>query len=271
VEPASNDRLFLLVFTKEDPMRALWLPLTLLLASSARAAEKTVLIPLHHVQASMFERYLMPGEERSAFPGGVVRGQSHSLVPDEITAWTIDARRNALSVTGSEDGIADLKRIIELIDVPTGRVRLSVKVVRLDPQDMNHLNTERLPPLLPGGEPTDFVAALTEPQAASFGSREALAAAELTVASNFPLHFAWPGNANQRSQPTEVLPRVNGDGTVTLYSPRSGPSPAGTPLAGEMIVARRIIPGHGVLIYSHGLGTALVVKVREILPADAKE
>ena len=60
---------------------------------------------------------------------------------------------------------------------------------------------------------------------------------------------------------------VNGDGTVTLFLPRTGLSSA--PLAGEgaTLVTRRVEPGRAVVIFSRTLGTALVIKVREVLPA----
>src|SRR4051812_19236093 len=117
-------------------MRLPWLPLTLLLASPSWAADKTVLIPLHHVPAIEVERRLTGGVQRSRLSGAPGDQDFTSLVPPGIIAWTADERRNSLSVTGSEEGIGSLTRIIELIDVPARHVRLSVRAVRLDAPEL---------------------------------------------------------------------------------------------------------------------------------------
>src|SRR5947209_10416991 len=117
---------------KEGPMRIPWLPLTLLLASPAWSADKTVQIPLHHVPAVEVERHLTRGALRSGVPGAPLDADYASLVPPGVTAWTVDEQRNALSVTGSEEAIRSLRQIVALIDVPSRHVRLSVRVLRLD-------------------------------------------------------------------------------------------------------------------------------------------
>jgi hypothetical protein len=236
--------------TKEDLMRILWLPLTLLLAVPSWAADRTVLIPLRHIPATAIDRHVAP-------PG--------------ITAWTVDEQRNGLSVTGSEEAIRSFTDIIDRLDVLAPSVRLAVKVVRLEAPDLAWLKAELLPGSLPGSQAVDLAATVTGEQIAALRAREVLSAAEITVAHNMPLHLAWPGNLNQQPEPADVLPRVNGDGTVTLFLPRPGLLSARLPAAGETIVMRRIAPGHGIMIYSHTLGTALIVSVREVLPADKKK
>jgi hypothetical protein len=252
-------------------MRILWLPLTMLLALPSYAVDKTVFIPLHYVPAIEVDRSLAPGEQRANGPIGTLAPENRGLVPHGIVAWTVDERRNGLSVTGSEEAIRSLSQIIGLLDVPVRHVRLSVRVVRLDDRDRARLKPEALSPSPPGRGPTDFVAVVTRDQAASLEEREALAAAEMSVASNLPLHLAWPGNLNQQPEPAVILPRVNGDGTVTIYLPLTRLSSADVPEAGQMIVARRIASGQSVLIFSQRLGTALLVNVREDIPAGVKE
>jgi hypothetical protein len=256
-----------LVFTKENPMRALWLPLTLLLASSSWAADKTVLIPLHHVSAGEVERSLTRGALRSGVVGTPIEQEGASLIPPGVTAWTVDERRNGLQVTGSEEGIRSLTQIIDLIDVPARRVRLSLRVVRLDAPDLAWLKAEPLPDSLLGRQSAGFVVLPTGGQLAFLEAHEALAAADMNVASNLPLHLAWPGNLNQPPAPTDVIPRVNGDGTVTLFFPRTGLSSAPLAGGGATLVTRRVEPGRTVVIFSRTLGTALVIKVSEVLPA----
>jgi len=252
---------------KEGSMRNPWLLLTLLLALPSWAADKTVLIPLQHVPAIEVERNLTRGALRSGVSGDPSNQDFTSLVPPGIIAWTVDERRNSLSVTGSEEGIGSLTRIIELIDVPARHVRLSVRAVRLDAPELVWQKAEPLPDSVPGRQPAGFIALPTADQLSLLEAREPLAAAEMNVASNTPLHLTWPGNLNQRPAPADVIPRVNGDGTVTLFLPRTGLSSA--PLAGEgaTLVTRRVEPGRAVVIFSRTLGTALVIKVREVLPA----
>jgi len=252
---------------KEGPMRIPWLPLTLLLAAPSWAADKTVMIRLRHVPAIEVERNLARGAFRSGVVGEPRDQDYSSLVPPGITAWTVNDRGNALSVTGSEEAIRSLTRIIHLIDVPTRHVRLSVRVVRLDAADLVWLKAEPLPGSLPGKQPADSWASLTGNQAASLEAREALAATEMSVTSNLPLHLLWPGNLNQPPEPAAVQPRVNGDGTVTLFLPRSGHASSLMPVAGETLVVRRVAPGQGVVLFSRALGTALMINVREVLPA----
>jgi hypothetical protein len=259
-----------LVFTKENPMRTLWLPLTLLLVSSSWAADKTVLIPLHHVPAGEVERSLTRGALRSGVIGTPIEQDYASLIPPGITAWTVDERRNGIRVTGSEEGIGSLTRIIELIDVPARHVQLSVRVVRLQPGDLNRFEAD--PPFTPapGTGPAEYPVVPSREQVADLEAREARAATELTVANNHPLHLAWPGSQNQPSQPAIVMPRVNGDGTVTLYLQRSAVAAAEMPVAGQTIVMRRVAPGQMVVVISPRLGTTLLLKVRDVLAPGGK-
>jgi hypothetical protein len=244
--------------------------LTLLLASSSWAADKTVLIPLHHVPAGEVERSLTRGALPSWIARTPIEQEGVSLIPTGITAWTVDERRNALSVTGSEAGIRSLTRIIDLIDVPARNVRLSVKVVRLEARDVDRLKGDPLPTPMAGAEPGEFPVAPSREQVATLEARGALATTELTVANNRPLHLAWPGNQNQPPLPATVMPRVNADGTVTLYLQRAGVSAAEMPVAGQTIVMRRVAPGQTVVVLSPRLGTALLLTAREMLAPAAK-
>ena len=86
----------------------------------------------------------------------------------------------------------------------------------------------------------------------------------MTVTSSHPLHLLW--GERQNHPPVTILPRVNGDGTVTLLLLPPGPSSAGRE---GVMVLRHVAPGQGAVVLSRTLGAVLVVEVREVLPAAA--
>jgi hypothetical protein len=237
-------------------MRALWLALTLLTALPARGADRTVLLRLHHLQAAEVDARLPAG------PDG--------LVPQGITAWTVDERRNALSVTGSEAGIQEFQRVLRLVDVPVGRVRLSVRFVRIDSRDVPALGPMMEGGILPGG-PTAGCTALTDRrQVAALEGRPAVFQSDLQVGHNRPLHVRWPADQAAHGIRATVVPRINADGSVTLlFSTREPGTVADTPAPSGMIVLRRLPPGAAGVLLPRTPGPALVVSVREVTPARA--
>src|SRR5205823_4662058 len=54
------------------------------------------------------------------------------VLPDGIWAWTVDERRNAFRVCGSEKGIEELQRLLGLLDVPARSLRVTVRLVPMD-------------------------------------------------------------------------------------------------------------------------------------------
>ena len=88
----------------------------------------------------------------------------------------------------------------------------------------------------------------------------------MTVTSSHPLHLLWGERQNHLPAPATILPRVNGDGTVTLLLSPPRASSAGRE---GVMVLRHVAPGQGAVVLSRTLGMVLVVAVREVLPAAA--
>lgn len=247
-------------------MRTHWLPLILLLATPYRAAADTALIPLHHLRVGEVGRQLLPGEARSLGPGGRAAPLGRGLIPAGVTAWTADERRNAFELTGTDEGIRAFKQIVQLLDVPAPQVRLSARVLPLAAAGLPGLSAVPIPPGTPGWHPSDAFAVGTWDQLAVLEARAAISATEITVTSNQPLHLIWAAARGQAPVPATILPRVNHDGSTTLLiAPREL---ASSGRAGA-IVLRRVAPGRGGVVLSPALGTALVISVRELLPAAA--
>jgi hypothetical protein len=237
-------------------MRALWLVLMLLPSLPARGAEKTVLLRLHHLQAADVEARLPAG------PDG--------LVPQGITAWTVDERRNALSVTGSEAGIQEFQRVLRLVDVPVGRVRLSVRFVRIDPSELPAFGLPMEGGVLPVQYTAGFTALTDRRQVAALEGRPAVFQSELQVAHNRPLHVRWPADQAARGVQATVVPLVNADASVTLlFSTREPGTVASTPAPSGIVALRRLPVGAAGVILPRTPGPALVVTVREVMPARA--
>jgi type II/III secretion system protein len=246
-------------------MRIHWLPLIVLLATPYRAAADAVLIPLHHLRVTEVERQLLPVDDRRAMPGALGAPAERGLIPTGVTAWTADERRNAFEVTGTDEGIQAFKQIVQLLDVPSAQVRLSVRVLPLTAGGLQGLAAVPVPPEAPGWLPADSFALTTGDQFAVLERQTALSSSEMTVTSNHPLHLLWEQGPGQPPVPATVLPRVNGDGTVTLLIWRLG-LPSAVPVGAIVL---RHLAGQGAVVLSPTLGTALVVTVREVLPAAA--
>jgi type II/III secretion system protein len=250
---------------REGSMRTHWLPLIVLLATPFHAAADTVLVPLHHLRVTEVERQLLPDDDRRPVPGPRAAPAERGLIPASVTAWTADERRNAFEVTGTDEGIQAFKQIVQLLDVPIPQVRLSVRILPLTAGGLRGLSAEPMPPGTPGWHPSDSFAVANRDQLASLEAQTALSSSEMTVTSNHPLHLHWGPGPGQPPVPATVLPRVNGDGTVTLLIWRLEP-PSALPLGAIVL---RHLAGQGAVVLSRTLRTALVVAVREVLPAAA--
>jgi len=247
-------------------MHTHWLPLVVLLATPFREAADTVLVPLHHLPVTEVERQLLPGEEHAPLPGALAARAERGLIPAGVTAWTADERRNAFEVTGTDEGIQSFRQIIRLLDVPARQVRLSLRVLPLVAGSLHGLSAVPVPPGTPGWHPSDSFAMANRDQLAVLERQAALSSSEMTVTSSHPLHLLWGEPQNHPPAPATVLPRVNGDGTVTLLLSPPGPSSAGRE---GVMVLRHVAPGQGAVVLSRTLGAVLVVEVREVLPAAA--
>jgi hypothetical protein len=235
-------------------MRALWLSIGVLLALPAVAAEKTLLIPMRYRRASEIERLLLPEN-------------STSLVPPGILAWTVDERRNAVSVTGSEAAIQELRTVIRLLDVPRSSVRLRVRLVRLEPDERRELGLKPAAGVLPVTADSALAGVstyLTPEQVARLELKPSLAATEMTVFNNQPLRMRWPSDQPGWATLATLVPRLNADGSVTLFISTREPHPLAPRGPAELMVLRRIPAGAAIAVAPRTPGLALLVGVRDV-------
>jgi hypothetical protein len=200
-----------------------------------------------------------------------------SLVPDGITAWTVDPQRNTLAATGEPEAVEGLKRLLRLLDVPPRRVRLAARVLQLDPEALAGLELHQLrldvgidpPGAPPAGREAAVLrtAVLTEAQAAALAARAArrFVETEMTVVNNGSLRLEWPQAADRPSGFSAVVPRVNGDGTITVFAPVVlRPAADGKAAAHSLFGVRRLASGQTALMVDER-GLAILVTA-QLLP-----
>jgi hypothetical protein len=235
-------------------MRYLWLPILFLLAFPAYAAEQTHTFPLRHRTAAEIDQQLVDSA-RLAAPG---RG----LVPDGISAWSVDDRRNALVVTGSAPALERLTQVLRLIDIPVPRVRLGVRPVRREEVTTRGVRTE------PEQKSDIAWAVLTPAQVKALPAGPAGTVTEMTVTHNHLLHARWPSQPNPPATFVAVAPRLNDDGTVTLVLSTNGQQleagQAETRL--PITLFRRLPVGSALVLSPHGPGEGLMIQVEDRLP-----
>jgi hypothetical protein len=226
----------------------------LLAALPTLAAEKTVTLRLRHYPVADIDRMLLPESTGLPFSPGIL-------------AWTADDRRNTVTVTGSETAIQRFRELVRLIDIPKPRIRLAVRLLRIERADLRGLNLEPiagLETLAPHAGVAGAATFLTREQVAALEARPALRTTEMTVANQQPLHLGWETGPEALPALARIIPRVNGDGSVTLsltLSEQHPVDPRGAPA--ELVVLRRLPAGTAVALLPRAPDVALLVTVRE--------
>jgi hypothetical protein len=217
-------------------MSAAWLHVAILFAHTLSPPRQAAVIRLHHVPAAEVERLLAPED-------------GSSLVPPGVLAWTVDERRNALSVSGSDEAIAAFRQLVRLIDVTPARVRLSVRILSPETVAEGRLDATAPPGGVTGGQNRGLWAVLKREQIAALETGPAEGATEMEVTHRHSLGVRWPEPEGVPVELGAVTPRINRDRTVTLSFAKSAPSPqvgsAGQP---ELVMMRRLSVGEGVVV-----------------------
>ena len=266
-------------------MRLLLIPAALLLvlaSAPARSADKTERIPLRFIAATELEWFLTDGGQRNEAKGldelkvlpqeggsskldviypGFPIGRGLGLVPPGIGGWAVDTRGNVLSVTGTEEGIEQLKRIIRLLDIPPQRMRLSVRALKADAKVRETLRGDAG---IQVGEGSVWVADQGQRQALE--ARPSVFSTAMVVSNNRVMHVRHPGEAGEPVVSAMIMPRINGDGSITLIMPLRMLRPGeAKPDAGGFVAFRRIPSGGTVVVLLEKQNLAWVI-TPEILP-----
>jgi hypothetical protein len=164
-----------------------------LMADAPAPADVTETVRLTFVAAGDVERLLHGSQPPSP------RAEQGGLIAPNIHAWSMDTRHNALTFTGSREGIDVVKSIIRLLDVPARGISVAVRFVPL-PGGAD--------PAGPAAKPVD------EKEVAALEKQPAVQAWTMPSTNNLPIRFLWP--ASKEDQVLSITPRINGDGSVTL-------------------------------------------------------
>ena len=240
-------------------MRLLLLSLLLCIPAPVAAESKTVQIPLRYRSALEVEallsgpavpsKYSVKDSDSRTGRGTVVvlfrdviTPGPHSL-PAGISAWTADPTNQSLWVTGTEAAVQQVEKIVRLLDIPTRRVRLHARAVEIDAAQAEALF---------GGDKGlkdgEFVArSLSGDDLRRTLLLPARVDTRVPTANNHPLKLRLPRRGVGESIHVELLPRLNGDGTLTLITTAVTPPGDGKQLD-EARVLRRIESGTALAI-----------------------
>ncbi|HEU4752511.1 MAG TPA: secretin N-terminal domain-containing protein [Armatimonadota bacterium] len=245
-------------------MRWLALPLLLALLSPAAAENRTAEIPLHYAQALEVHRILGTWQpepiRRSPHPEPAAPVVSAGMMPAGIIAWSADPAANSLRFTGSPEALDRLREVIRLLDIRPRTVRLAVRAVRLDPLAEKKLLAEGT---LTGGDGL-WLGGVEGKQLAELRRLPALAEIEQPVANNFFLGVRLPWRDGEPPAVANLMPRLNGDGSVTLVLDHGGLQRDGRTEGSRFV--RRLIPDQGLLVLSERSIVWLVTS--EVLPEE---
>jgi hypothetical protein len=183
-----------------------------LVAVPLRAADRTEVIRPEFIPAGDLERFLTQPDAADQLG---LRGKSRDLLPKGITGWAVDVTRNTFSVSGSDEDIEQLKRIIRLIDIPPRRVKVTARLLQLSEAEAavvrNHPDALKSDQII-------TLPLLKEADRTAYQAKRALVQASLTVSNNRPAHLRFPATGGADAGVMSVTPRVNGDGTVTVIT-----------------------------------------------------
>lgn len=209
-------------------LSALLLLTASLIAFPAPAADRTETIPLKFLSAPELEQWLTLSSSFGRYVGSY-RGISYqepkpdadgkraaSMIPEGIDAWVADARKNTLTLTGSREAREQLKQVVRLLDVPARQVRVSVRLLKLEPAQVAELQAR--PNRVTTGDVT-YLPRLDAEDRKSLESRATVLTTTLNVANNRTIFLQIPADAGQPLRQAALTPRVNGDGSVTVIAP----------------------------------------------------
>lgn len=252
-----------------------------------QAAEKSELIRLKHIAPGDAMHVLENASGSSPVSGQAttypLRGAA-GIIPRGISAWTVDLGERGLHVTGTRDGISELKKLIRLVDIPAERVRLSVLQVDMKDPELHRWRSA----LGESGEGTfarmtlddagrvQVVSVTSQGQGAFAGMVTAQQVKELErlparsrvtapVANTRQLRIRQGEAGDANVSLFSIQPRINGDRTVTLLvgEQLQQKSPV-DPLAAQTVLLRRLEVGQGLLRIPKHAGTAILVVVQRV-------
>jgi hypothetical protein len=253
-------------------------PALILLAASLSAvpvlaAGRTEVIRLTFLPAAELDQFLTaaPADPQYGFGGGLGSPRASKgiddkdrpdLIPKGIAAWAVDARKNAVSVTGSDEAIGQFKKIVRLLDVPARQIRIAARMVELDPAEVAAL---RARPETQVGEGVTLTTLTRSEDRKRLEALPALFSTTLQISNNRVLHMRVPSVAGEDSRRASLVPRVNGDSSLTIIA--SGLI-ASKPGSKDYPLLLRVSTGQSVVVLDEERRAWLIAP--ELLPTSAR-
>lgn len=228
--------------------------------SSLAQANRTERIPLRFVSAAEAVQIILPPPMKEG-EGGLGPRPARGAVPAGVVALASDAQGTALVATGSRAGLADLRNLVRLFDVPPRPVRLSVTALIPDANLREELKVDLVETDARGEASGKALAAGVDVKHSGRLVAEArrrkgvLMETVLDTANNRLAHFLVPGVEGQEAQ-LSIQPRVNGDGSITLFLQER---------VGHSFSIRRIASGSNVILLPNS-SLALLVRAETTAP-----
>ena len=222
-------------------------------------SNRTERIPLRFVTVAEAEGIFAPPKLQEG-QGGLGPGAALGALPAGVVAIASDAAGKGLIVTGSRKGLEDLRQIVRLLDIPARPVRLTVKALTPDASLREELKSEVVPTTFRGGATGQVLIVevgvkqldgLVEKARKRNG---VLLETVLDTANNRRAHLFVP-RAGAEPRKFTLLPRVNGDSSITLYVQED-----------EGVFAIRRVASGSDLILVPDDGVALLVRAESSLP-----
>jgi hypothetical protein len=260
----------------------------LLLSTAASAAPITEVIALRHVSAPEVELLLLGvgGLKRKApegteavpvysrregfsvrFPEQTLTPSGPPLVPKGISGLTADTRTNSLVLVGEPEAIAQVRKMVTLIDIPQRQIQLLVRVLELNEGARVEFGAAALhnEGLRTSGPLTPDEVRKVEEQAKSV-----LLNVLMPCSDSRPLRLFMPTAAPGDPKISEITPRISGDGTITLFMPLARSLDADKAPSRPVFLLHRLKSAQTVLITTEGLRTAVLISATLLPPAKAQ-
>jgi len=190
---------------------------------------KTEIIPLKYYPAVKFEQSLVSSrvvptqsleiqgldftpKARNRSSASSVPGVS---IPRGIQAVSVLQNKNAIVVTGDAAGLAEIRNLVRLLDIPAKEIRLQARAVRLDAE-----TARRFTPANPGVDVLNAIDQQALQQAIT--GRAAVLAMNSLMENGGGLHLNLPADGQGASGLVTVTARIHGDNTLTLLIAREG-------------------------------------------------
>lgn len=167
---------------------------------------------------------MVPVWFRSVEAAGTDTAAQRGLLPDGIDFLSAYEPDKALIAYGSSEGIAELRRLIALLDFPPQVVTIEVEYFKLKDGAIHHIPAQ----VEPGDKMSGLIVASagTDPEAVA-SVKKTLREESIGLGNSFTIktrnnepaliNVGVYTSKEEAARTMSVLPRVNGDGSITLF------------------------------------------------------